>query len=146
MSGCQGVWDWLLVLLIRDSGKNGFEDSNPFWVYSFHLYTSFVWVPVFGFLPNQDRRLLLCFHPSVCSCWPSWLWLWRGKLRCLSVQVFQIKLIILQQREVPIKLWNRLWNNRRSKSVKWVGGCPPMAPCCSEFGYCRPLVRPHVTS
>ena len=89
MSGCQGVWDWLLVLLIRDSGKNGSEDSHPFWVCSFYLYTPFVWVPVFGFLPNQDRRLLLCFHPSVCSCWPSWLWIWRGKLRCLSVQVFQ---------------------------------------------------------
>ena len=28
----------------------------------------------------------------------------------------------------------------RSYEVKWAYGCPPFAPCCSEFGYCRPLV------
>ena len=27
----------------------------------------------------------------------------------------------------------------RSKWVKWAYGCPAFAPCCSEFGYCRPL-------
>ena len=28
----------------------------------------------------------------------------------------------------------------RAHSVHWVGGCPPHAPCCSEFGFCRPRV------
>ena len=28
----------------------------------------------------------------------------------------------------------------RAYSVHWVGGCPPHAPCCSEFGFCRPRV------
>ena len=28
----------------------------------------------------------------------------------------------------------------RAYEVKWSYGCPPNAPCCSEFGYCRPLV------
>ena len=27
----------------------------------------------------------------------------------------------------------------RSQWVKWSYGCPAFAPCCSEFGYCRPL-------
>ena len=27
----------------------------------------------------------------------------------------------------------------RSQWVKWAYGCPAFAPCCSEFGYCRPL-------
>ena len=30
----------------------------------------------------------------------------------------------------------------RAHIVKWAYGCPPSAPCCSEFGYCRPLVSP----
>merc|ERR1712059_194516 len=25
----------------------------------------------------------------------------------------------------------------RAGAVKWVGGCPPTAPCCSEYGYCQ---------
>merc|ERR1712215_297756 len=25
----------------------------------------------------------------------------------------------------------------RAIAVKWVGGCPPTAPCCSEYGYCQ---------
>ena len=29
----------------------------------------------------------------------------------------------------------------RAYAVKWTYGCPAFAPCCSEFGYCRPLVR-----
>ena len=28
----------------------------------------------------------------------------------------------------------------RAKWVKWGYGCPAFAPCCSEYGYCRPLV------
>lgn len=28
----------------------------------------------------------------------------------------------------------------RSYHVQWAHGCPAFAPCCSEFGYCRPLV------
>ena len=28
----------------------------------------------------------------------------------------------------------------RAKWVKWSYGCPTFAPCCSEYGYCRPLV------
>ena len=28
----------------------------------------------------------------------------------------------------------------RSLEVYWSKGCPPHAPCCSEFGYCRPRV------
>ena len=28
----------------------------------------------------------------------------------------------------------------RSYHVQWTHGCPAFAPCCSEFGYCRPLV------
>ena len=28
----------------------------------------------------------------------------------------------------------------RAHAVKWSYGCPGFAPCCSEFGYCRPLV------
>ena len=28
----------------------------------------------------------------------------------------------------------------RAYAVKWSYGCPGFAPCCSEFGYCRPLV------
>ena len=27
----------------------------------------------------------------------------------------------------------------RSHEVQWSYGCPAFAPCCSEFGYCRPL-------
>merc|ERR1719410_942931 len=27
----------------------------------------------------------------------------------------------------------------RAKWVKWSYGCPAFAPCCSEYGYCRPL-------
>merc|ERR1711942_213289 len=26
----------------------------------------------------------------------------------------------------------------RALAVKWVGGCPATAPCCSEYGYCQP--------
>merc|ERR1712243_202799 len=26
----------------------------------------------------------------------------------------------------------------RSVAVKWAGGCPAYASCCSEYGYCRP--------
>lgn len=29
----------------------------------------------------------------------------------------------------------------RAHYVKWTHGCPGFAPCCSEYGYCRPLVR-----
>ena len=29
----------------------------------------------------------------------------------------------------------------RAHHVQWTYGCPAFAPCCSEFGYCRPLVR-----
>ena len=29
----------------------------------------------------------------------------------------------------------------RAAAVYWAQGCPPHAPCCSEFGYCRPRVR-----
>ena len=29
----------------------------------------------------------------------------------------------------------------RARYVKWAGGCPGFAPCCTEYGYCRPLVR-----
>ena len=29
----------------------------------------------------------------------------------------------------------------RAYQVKWTYGCPGFAPCCSEFGYCRPLVQ-----
>ena len=29
----------------------------------------------------------------------------------------------------------------RSVHVYWSKGCPHHAPCCSEFGYCRPRVR-----
>ena len=29
----------------------------------------------------------------------------------------------------------------RAAAVYWSHGCPPHAPCCSEFGYCRPRVR-----
>ena len=29
----------------------------------------------------------------------------------------------------------------RARYVKWSGGCPGFAPCCTEYGYCRPLVR-----
>merc|ERR1712098_1020461 len=25
----------------------------------------------------------------------------------------------------------------RAAQVKWVGGCPDTAPCCSEYGYCH---------
>merc|ERR1711862_954135 len=25
----------------------------------------------------------------------------------------------------------------RAAAVKWVGGCPATAPCCSEYGYCQ---------
>ena len=28
----------------------------------------------------------------------------------------------------------------RAPYVKWSGGCPGFAPCCTEYGYCRPLV------
>ena len=28
----------------------------------------------------------------------------------------------------------------RAAYVKWSGGCPGFAPCCTEYGYCRPLV------
>ena len=28
----------------------------------------------------------------------------------------------------------------RARYVKWSGGCPGFAPCCTEYGYCRPLV------
>ena len=28
----------------------------------------------------------------------------------------------------------------RALYVKWTGGCPGFAPCCTEYGYCRPLV------
>ena len=28
----------------------------------------------------------------------------------------------------------------RAHYVKWTGGCPGFAPCCSEYGFCRPLV------
>ena len=28
----------------------------------------------------------------------------------------------------------------RAHYVKWTQGCPGFAPCCSEYGYCRPLV------
>ena len=28
----------------------------------------------------------------------------------------------------------------RAYEVKWPYGCPSFAPCCSEYGYCRPLV------
>ena len=34
----------------------------------------------------------------------------------------------------------------RSYEVHWALGCPPFAPCCSEFGYCRPRVRTIVSS
>jgi len=26
----------------------------------------------------------------------------------------------------------------RAPAVKWPGGCPASAPCCSEYGYCQP--------
>ena len=28
----------------------------------------------------------------------------------------------------------------RASQVQWAGGCPHWAPCCSEYGYCRPRV------
>ena len=28
----------------------------------------------------------------------------------------------------------------RAREVSWTGGCPDWAPCCSEYGYCRPRV------
>ena len=28
----------------------------------------------------------------------------------------------------------------RAYEVYWSKGCPPHAPCCSEYGYCRPRV------
>ena len=28
----------------------------------------------------------------------------------------------------------------RASQVQWLHGCPAFAPCCSEFGYCRPQV------
>ena len=28
----------------------------------------------------------------------------------------------------------------RARKVHWEGGCPDWAPCCSEYGYCRPRV------
>ena len=28
----------------------------------------------------------------------------------------------------------------RAHYVKWTQGCPAFAPCCSEYGFCRPLV------
>ena len=27
----------------------------------------------------------------------------------------------------------------RSYDVQWKYGCPGFAPCCSEYGYCRPI-------
>ena len=27
----------------------------------------------------------------------------------------------------------------RAYEVQWAYGCPSFAPCCSEYGYCRPL-------
>ena len=29
----------------------------------------------------------------------------------------------------------------RAYAVQWEYGCPSFAPCCSEYGFCRPLVR-----
>ena len=29
----------------------------------------------------------------------------------------------------------------RSDDIDHVGGCPRYAECCTEFGYCHPLVR-----
>ena len=28
----------------------------------------------------------------------------------------------------------------RAHYVKWPHGCPAFAPCCTEYGFCRPLV------
>ena len=43
--------------------------------------------------------------------------------------------------------WTRRpFNFSRAHTVKWKYGCPPSAPCCSEFGYCRPLVSPSTSS
>ena len=28
----------------------------------------------------------------------------------------------------------------RALVVKWTHGCPGFAPCCTEYGFCRPLV------
>ena len=28
----------------------------------------------------------------------------------------------------------------RAYTVKWTHGCPGFAPCCTEYGFCRPLV------
>ena len=34
----------------------------------------------------------------------------------------------------------------RAVHVYWSKGCPHHAPCCSEFGYCRPRVRQSLTT
>ena len=31
----------------------------------------------------------------------------------------------------------------RAHYVKWPHGCPAFAPCCTEYGFCRPLVSAH---